>query len=160
MNAVLNFEMAQAVKDLGVVFGHKWDGEAQVAGYLKALSDLAAADVVAACDDLAKTEKFMPRPAKIRLRVEALRRKATPTARSWAIPETTVDPDSGKVVRAYRCRECWDTGWQLVVGIVRDGLDAMEAAKYRGARRCGCGRLAPPKERVFHGQGEQWDGEA
>jgi hypothetical protein len=158
MNAVLNFEMGRAIRELAVVFAHKWDGEAQVNGYLKALADLPVADVAAACDDLARTERFMPRPAKIRQRVDAQRRKTTGLT-PWAVPEQIHDPSTGVVVRAYRCRECLDTGWLTGFPLVQDVGRGPECATYHGARRCGCGRLAIPKARVFEGQGEQWEGE-
>jgi hypothetical protein len=157
MSATLNFEMGRAIKELAILFRHKWDSEAEIAGYLKALADLTAEDVAAACDDLAKTERFMPRPGKIRLRVDALRRRARPTARTWAVPEVVADPETGRAVRAFRCRECWDTGWLTGFPLVRDGA---VVPGYTGARRCGCGRLAEPKKPTFKGQGEQWDGEA
>jgi hypothetical protein len=158
MSATVSFEMGKAIRELASLFGHKWDGEAQINGYLKVLADLPVADVAAACDDLARTEKFFPRPAKIRMRVDQLRRKSAPVT-AWAVPEKVHDPVTGAVVRAYRCRECLDTGWLTGFPLVQEGERGPECTSYTGARRCGCGRLALPKARVFEGQGEQWQGE-
>lgn len=158
MNAILDFEMGKALRELALVLRHKWEGDAEIGAYLKALSDLSASAVTAACEDLARTERFMPRPAKVRLRVEHLQRKASAPAVTVSA-DVLRDPTTGEVVRVFRCMECLDTGWLTGFPLVRPGADPTVLARYTGARRCGCGRLAEPKRRVFEGQGEQWQDE-
>lgn len=146
MSATIHFAVGKALHDLAVVFGHKWDSEHELGGYLKALSDLPPDALVAACEDCARTEKYWPKPVVLRERVAQLRKAGKfEAARPIATRvERWVNPATGTEEVLYRCADCEDTGWQpvnahgqaLLWQEVRSGL-----AQRSCVRKCPCGKL-------------------
>lgn len=152
MSVMVEAVAGQAVRAMATVFGHKWDSDAEIALYIRALGDLDPARVVAACEDLAKTEKFWPRPVLVRDRVQALERSARiAQPKPFTVGESWVNPETGEYEALYRCRECQDTGFVPLSarenGHVLSWSDVrLGEVKHACVRRCGCGKLRAPRD--------------
>ena len=146
MSATIQYGVAKALHDLASVFTHKWDHEGELAGYLKALADLPHDELVAACEDCARTEKYWPKPVVLRERVQQLRKagKFEHTRPIATRVERWTNPATGTEEVLHRCADCEDTGWQplnahgqaLLWQEVRSGL-----AQRQCVRKCPCGKL-------------------
>jgi hypothetical protein len=145
-----------ALTRLARLYGHHWQSEAEINDYAEALADLDPAAVDRACTEIAKREKYWPRPVTIRRAVEFFQRQRAPLP-PRGVPETYTD-DDGVTHELFACRECQDQGWIPVTAAgaplswdqVRGiGEYFGNAVANHAVRRCErCGKVAPPRQRI------------
>lgn len=111
MSATIHPFVRFALTKLARVFSRPIDDE-DIAAYADALKDTAPEDVRDACDLLAQSERFWPRPVVIRDAIDRMHRTAQGrTSKPFPVPETYTDPETGERVELYHCAECLDRGF-------------------------------------------------
>jgi hypothetical protein len=156
-----------ALTRLARLYGHEWSSPEDMQAYADTLADLDPAAVDRACTEIAKRERFWPRPVTIRKAVDFLQRQRAPLP-PRGVPEIYTD-DGGVTHELFACRECHDRGWLPVTAIEGGSVMSWDQVEGRGewandptpnaaVRRCTyCGKVAAPKSRAVRGSFEEDD---
>ena len=110
MSAFIDPSLHGALKRLARQFMRQLHDD-DIEAFAEALDDLPIFDVVRACAEVGKHERYFPRPAIIRRWVQRLRTEQAPRPTTPTTPETYTDPLTGETSQLYTCSACQDRGW-------------------------------------------------